>query len=251
MPEITITLAVSSFVAGILMFLAPCTLPLVPGYLAFIAGVKPDDVQADAAAKRALVINAIAFCVGFTCIFVGFGILAGFFGGFVGAFRGVLTQIGGGLIVLFGLMMLNIFSINVLARDHKLPLPSFIIPGHPMSAGVIGSVFALGWTPCVGPVLATVLLLATTTTTVWSGGFLLFIFSMGLAVPFILVAVLYGRMTTVIARYSAVSKSINVVGGIFLILIGGLMLFNEFDIVLRAGYQIFETLGITGLYDHF
>jgi len=251
MPEITLTLTLSSFIAGILMFLAPCTLPLVPGYVAFIAGVKPDEVGERAGARQALIINAVAFCIGFTLIFVGFGILAGFFGSFIGTFRGVLTQIGGGLIILFGLMMLNVFSINALARDRKMPLPSCIVPGHPMSAGVIGSVFALGWTPCVGPVLATVLLLATTTTTVWSGGFLLFIFSMGLAVPFILVAVLYGRMSTVIARYGAVSKSVNVVGGIFLMLIGGLMLFNEFDVVLRVGYQVFEVLGIVGLYDHF
>jgi len=251
MLTISFTFALASFVAGLLMFLAPCTLPLVPAYLAFISGVQEDQVKGNKEARRKILKNAIFFVLGFSVIFVSFGILAGFFGSFVGPYRALLSQIGGAFIIVFGLMMLNIIKIAPLMRDHKMKLPKFIKPGHPSSAFLIGSIFALGWTPCVGPVLASVLLIATTKATVFSGAILLLLFSAGLAVPFLLTAVLYARAGGLIARYAHISRMISVVGGLFLILIGFLLLFGNFGLTIQYGYQFMEFLGLGNLLEYY
>jgi len=251
MLELNITFAIASFVAGLLMFLAPCTLPLVPAYLAFISGVKQNEVQDDKEARKKIRINAISFVLGFSTIFISFGILAGFFGSFVGPYRALLSQIGGAFIILFGLMMLNIISIAPLMRDRKITLPKFITPGEPVSAFLIGSIFALGWTPCVGPVLASVLLLATTKATVLSGAFLLALFSAGLAVPFIATAMLYARAGNLIAKYAYISRTVSIVGGLMLIGIGFLLLFDNFGLTIQYGYRFFEFIGIGNLLEFY
>lgn len=250
--EIGLAFIVSAFVAGLLMFLAPCTLPLVPAYLAFISGVKQDDLKDDAtgAARRQIIVNGIAFVLGFTVIFILFGILAGLFGTFIGEFRSILTQIGGVFIIIFGLMMLNVINITPLMSEHKLTMPASLKPGRPTSAFLIGSTFALGWTPCVGPVLASVLLLASTSTTVVQGGLLLGVFSLGLAVPFLLTAFLYARASKTIARYAYVTKWISTIGGVFLIFIGILLFTDNFGLTVEYGYKVFNFFGIDGLFDH-
>lgn len=251
MLELSFTFAMSAFIAGLLMFLAPCTLPLVPAYLAFISGVKQNEVKGSKDAQRKIRINAIAFVLGFSVIFISFGILAGFFGSFVGPYRVLLSQIGGVFIIIFGLMMLNVIHFLPLARDYKMQLPKFITPGEPWSAFLIGSIFALGWTPCVGPVLASILLLATTKATVASGALLLALFSAGLAVPFIATALLYARAGNLIAKYSAVSKFISIVGGLLLILIGILLFSNNFGLTIQSGYRFMEFLGIGNLLEFY
>lgn len=247
MPEITITFSIAAFIAGVFMFLAPCTLPLIPAYLAFISGVTSTG-SVSRSDKRQIVINALAFVVGFTLIFTSFGILAGFFGNTIGTFRGMLTQLGGGIIILFGLIMLNVIQLPVLARDHRLPLPGWIVPGNTRSAFLIGAVFALGWTPCIGPVLASVLLLATTSSSILSGGLLLFIFSLGLAVPMLLTAILYAHMSEYIMRYAALVQTINRIGGVMLVLLGSLLLIDQFDLLIQYGYPLFSWLELEGLY---
>lgn len=244
---------ISAFIAGLLMFLAPCTLPLVPAYLAFISGVKADDFknpQKIHAAKRAVIINGGAFILGFTGIFVLFGIIAGLLGAQIAQYRILLAQIGGAFIILFGLMMLNVIRIAPLMRDHRMKVPGFLTPGKPSSAFVIGASFAFGWTPCVGPVLASILLLASTSTTAFQGGFLLFVFSIGLAIPFLLTAVLYARAGAVIARMSSVTKWISYIGGVFLILLGLLLLTNNFGLTIEYGYRIFDFINYDALLDY-
>lgn len=254
MVEISFGLAVSAFIAGILMFLAPCTLPLVPAYLAFISGVKNKDLQTSKEKKRALRkirINALAFILGFSFVFISFGVLAGFFGSFIGQFRVLLGQVGGAFIIIFALMMLQVVKVTSLTSEHKLKLPDSVKPGNPVSAALIGVTFALGWTPCVGPVLASVLLLATTSTTVLSGALLLGIFSLGLALPFLAVAILYGSAQEFVSKYSFVSSGVNFVGGLFLLLIGILVLTNNFGLTVEYGYKVFNQIGIEGIFDHF
>lgn len=245
------SLAVAAFVAGLLMFLAPCTLPLVPGYLAFISGVKEKDAQKQKAVRAKIRRNAVAFVFGFSFIFVSFGILAGFFGTFVGQYRMLLSQIGGVFIIVFGLMMLNVIRIAPLMRGYTLKLPRFITPGESISAFLIGSIFALGWTPCVGPVLASVLLIATTKGTVISGGILLGIFSLGLAIPFLVTALLYAHAGSYIQKYSKFTALFTFIGGVFLIMIGVLMLFGNFQLFVLYGYQFFEAIGIGDLLDYY
>jgi len=248
--ELSLALAGASFIAGVLMFIAPCTLPLVPAYLAFISGVQGATATSQSD-RRKIVINGLGFVVGFTVVFTLFGMLAGFFGGFIGSFREILTQLGGAAIILFGLIMFNIIKIASLQADHKIPVHSFVVPGQPMSAALIGSIFALGWTPCVGPVLASVLLLATTASTAISGGALLFIFSLGLAIPFLVTAVLYASASRTIARFAGVSKYVNIIGGIFLLCIGALLLTDNFGLTVEYGYRLFSALGLEGLFDYY
>jgi cytochrome c-type biogenesis protein len=251
MLELSFTFALSAFIAGLLMFLAPCTLPLVPAYLAFISGVSQDEIKTRISAKKKIRTNAIAFVLGFSTVFISFGILAGFFGYFIGPYRALLSQLGGVFIIFFGLMTLNIVHFVPLAREYKVSLPRFITPGQPWSAFLIGSIFALGWTPCVGPVLASILLLATTKATIYSGALLLALFSAGLAIPFIATAVLYAQASTLIEKYSTISRFVNIVGGLLLITIGVLLLFGNFGLTIQYGYAILEFLGIGNLLDYY
>ena len=252
MPELSIGLMVASFVAGLFMFLAPCTLPLVPAYLAFISGVSNKDLidpQKKERAKKQIKQNALTFVFGFSVVFISFGILAGLFGSFVGQFRDLLSQVGGAFIIIFGLMMLGWLKIPALMSEKRLVAPAALTPGKPSSSILIGSVFALGWTPCVGPVLASVLLLASTSATAWQGGFLLVFFSLGLSVPFLVTASLYTKASYVITKYSWVTKWVSLIGGLFLIFIGILLLTNNFILTVEYGYKIFNFFGITGFYN--
>ena len=252
MLELTIPFVISAFIAGLLMFLAPCTLPLVPAYLAFISGVRPDDLRGASAhtARQRIMINGTAFTLGFSVIFIAFGVLVGLFGLYIGAFRELLTQIGGVFIIFFGLSMLGVFTIAPLMKKRAVQLPGALEPGRPMSAFLIGATFALGWTPCVGPVLASVLLLAATSATVLEGGLLLTVFSLGLSVPFLLTAFLYARASALIHRYAYVTKWVQLIGGVFLVCIGVLLLTNSFGLTVEYGYTLFNILGIDSLFNH-
>ena len=216
MPELSITLAASSFLAGILMFLAPCTLPLVPAYIAFIAGVKSTDAITHSV-KRKIMRNSLLYVVGFSTVFILFGVLAGLAGVFVGSLREVLVPLCGILIIMFGLQMLHVLRLERWLGNYRISLPTFLTPGSSTSALVIGAAFALGWTPCVGPILATVLLLAGSSGTVLTGTILLALFSLGLALPFLLVALLYVRATHVIAEHPRFIVYTEIVGGVFLL----------------------------------
>lgn len=244
---------IAVFFAGILMFLAPCTLPLVPAYLAFISGVSKDELnnpETRAKARRVIIINGAAFVTGFSIVFILFGVLAGLLGAQIAQYRVILGQIGGGLIILFGLMMLGVINITSLKQEHRIKMPAFLTPGKLSSALVVGSSFAFGWTPCVGPVLASVLLLASTSTTALQGAVLLTVFSLGLAVPFMLTAFLYSRAGKLIERSQSVTKWISYVGGAFLIILGSLLVTNQFGLTIQYGYQFFDFFNYDGLLNY-
>ena len=253
MLEISFGLTLSAFIAGVLMFLAPCTLPLVPAYLAFISGVKRHDLESPVTAdhaRRQIIVNGVFFTLGFSMVFIAFGMLAGLFGSQIGQWRGLLAQIGGVFVILFGLMMLNIIRIAPLLREYRMPTPEAFKPGNPVSASLIGATFAFGWTPCVGPVLGTVLLLASAQSTVYSGGFLLAVFSLGLSVPFLLTALLYSRATKTIVRWQGVTKWISYIGGVFLVMIGVLLVSEHFGLMVQYGNELFKLLGIGMLFEY-
>lgn len=253
MIEVTTALFISAFIAGVLMFLAPCTLPLIPAYLAFISGVKPEELNDPATAakaRRSIVFNGLTFVIGFSLVFITFGMLAGFFGSLIGQFRGVLTQVGGVFIIIFGLMVLGAIPLSKFFSGRGLPTPTILKPGNPLSALVIGATFALGWTPCVGPVLASVLFLATTEATVFSGGLLLAVFSLGMAVPFLLTAILYSRAAAMLTHSEVLLRWVSYIGGLFLILIGILLLTDNFGLTVEYGYKLFDIIGVDGLFDY-
>jgi cytochrome c-type biogenesis protein len=237
------SLVIPSFIAGIITFLAPCTLPLVPGYLAFISGSSLEDLNDPAkatAVKRKIFLNGIFFVLGFSALFIAFGAALGLIGsGFV-VYRIWLTRIGGVLVILFGLFMVGILKLPALNHEKSFKLPSFLTIGKKSSSFLMGSAFAVGWSPCVGPILGAILVLASTTATVGQGAFLLAVFSAGLAIPFLLVALGIGHASQRINTISKYLKWVSIIGGIFLIALGILLVTNNMALLISWSFRVLE-----------
>jgi len=253
MMEISIGFVIAAFFAGLLTFLAPCTLPLLPAYLGFISGVDHKalkDPEKSKQARKKIFINGILFVVGFSIIFIAFGVLAGFLGAALAPFRIWLARIGGILVILFGLFMLGFFNLPIFQSDKKIPIPKWLELGKPSSSLFIGGTFALGWTPCVGPILGSILLLAGTSGTALQGGIMLAVFSIGLAIPFILTALIFSKATTYIEKISKYLKWVSIIGGIFLILLGILLATDNFGLTIQYGYELFDFINYDRLLDY-
>lgn len=252
MIELSIGFVAASFFAGLLTFLAPCTLPLVPAYLGFISGVDQDALknpETARAARRKIFFNGVAFIVGFSLVFIIFGVLAGFAGTALAPYRIWLARIGGVLVILFGLFMLGFFKLPFFQTDKKIPVPKWLTLGKPSSSLFIGGTFALGWTPCVGPILGSILLLAGTSGTAFTGGVMLTVFSIGLAIPFLLIALAFSKATAYIDRISKYLKAVSIVGGVFLILLGSLLATGNFGLTIQYGYELFDFINYDRLLD--
>lgn len=240
-----LALVIPTFIAGILTFLAPCTLPLVPGYLGFISGTSLDDLKDPLKAKKVrwkIFINGVFFIIGFSIIFIIFGTLIGLVGAALIPFRLWLTRIAGIFVIFFGLFMLGVFQLPFLQVTKRFKAPSFIQRGKPISSMLLGLSFGVGWTPCVGPILGSVLLLASTSGTALQGAVLLAVFSAGLAIPFLLVALGIGSAAQKIKQFSKYLKWVSIVGGVFLIGLGLLLFFNKLALLLTWGFQLFGFL---------
>jgi len=244
------TLIISSFIAGLLTFLAPCTLPLVPGYLAFISGVSQDELNNPETAKRArtkIFLNGVFYVIGFSVVFILLGTLFGLGGQALIQYRILLGRIGGIFVIIFGLFMMNIIKIPFLSGEKGIRAPKALKPGNPFSSTIFGATFAFGWTPCVGPVLGSILLLASTSATVGQGAFLLFIFSLGLAVPFLAIALGIGSATKLIGKITKYLKIISFIGGIFLVFIGILLLTDKVGAWVSFFYRLFSFINYDSL----
>lgn len=215
-----------AFAAGFVSFVSPCVLPLVPGYLSTVCGLSPAELQgARGAALRSVLLRAGLFVLTFTLIFVLLGMTATSLGSTLADSRSTLEKVAGITIIVMGALFLLALVVPALNRDwHPDALMSRMGRGGPL---VAGAAFAIAWTPCVGPALASILGLAATQDTVAEGGGLLAVYSAGLAVPFILTAIAFTRATTAfgwIKRHYAV---INALAGALLISIGILVLTGE------------------------
>ncbi len=242
MPFHTIPLILPAFIAGIFTFLAPCTLPLLPGYLGFITGMpigtKIDYTQIKHIRTKVFA-NGLMYVLGFSLIFIILGSLFGLGGAYLLKYRIILSEVGGVFVILFGLQMMNVFHFKWMNREKMFRIPASLKPGHPLSSFVFGGIFAFGWTPCVGPILGSVLLLASQTATVFQGAFLLTIFSLGLAIPFLLIAFTIEHTTEYIKILMRYMKIISFVGGIFLIFVGILLITNDMGLWIYWWYRIF------------
>jgi cytochrome c-type biogenesis protein len=244
---------VGAFFAGVFMFLAPCTLPIVPGYLAWISGVSlggAQDVVARRRARAAVLRNALAFVLGFSVIFIALGASAGLIGSALGEWRTILGQFAGVIILIFGITMLNIMRLPGLSYDWRMPTPRFLKLGRPESSFLIGALFALGWSPCIGPILGTILLVASTSSVALQGALLLALFSFGLSLPFILTALLIHEATGFLTRIAGFAQVLAFVGGVFLIVIGVLMLLGRMDLLIVWGYGLLEFIGYDRLLNY-
>lgn len=247
-----VSLIIPAFIAGLLTFLAPCTLPLVPGYLSFISGVSGSDLQNPTTARQArrkIFYNGLLYVIGFSAVFILLGTLFGLGGVALIKYRIWLSRVGGIFVIFFGLYMLNILKLplfNFLDAEKHMG-SRFLKPGKPASSFLFGSVFAFGWTPCIGPILGSILTLAAASATVGQGAVLLAVFSLGLAVPFLLIAAGVGSVGGFLGK---ISKYLNVIGGLFLIFLGVLLVTNRFGIWISYAYRIFDFINYERILDY-
>jgi cytochrome c-type biogenesis protein len=214
----------AAFVAGLISFLSPCVLPLVPGYLSMISGFSLDQLRGnvDARLKRSVVINSITFIIGFSITFISLGASATWLGQALQSNQHLFEQIAGIVIVVFGLHLLGVFRINMLYRDKR-----FHNVGAPRGAGgalVLGLAFAFGWTPCIGPILAGILAIAEQQKTVGQGVFLLGVYSLGLGVPFLLTSLGLNQFLSFYGRFKQHFRAVELVSGGLVTAIGLLIL---------------------------
>lgn len=248
-----LALIMPAFIAGLLTFLAPCTLPLVPGYLAFISGVSVQDLQdpqKSKLARKKIFLNGLLFIVGFSFVFVLLGSLFGLGGSALVQYRLWLSRIGGIFVILFGLFMIGVLRLPFLNVEKHLTGIKALKPGNPASSLIFGATFAFGWTPCVGPILGSILTLAAVSATVGRGAFLLSVFSFGLAVPFLIIAGSIGLGSNYIVKLSKYLNVVSIVGGLFLIFLGILLFTNKLGVWIAYFYQWFDFINYERLLDY-
>ncbi|MBI4215701.1 MAG: sulfite exporter TauE/SafE family protein [Parcubacteria group bacterium] len=248
-----LSLIIPAFVAGVFTFLAPCTLPLVPGYLGFISGVSTQDLQDSIKAKsarRKIFLNGVFYVLGFSLVFIILGSLFGLGGAALIQYRIWLSRIGGIFVIFFGLFMTGILKLPFLNIEKHFGSIKALKPGNPISSLAFGATFAFGWTPCIGPILGSILTLAASSATIGQGAFLLAIFSLGLAVPFLIIAASISSASAYLAKLNKYLNIISVIGGIFLIFLGVLLLTNKLGIWVAYFYQIFDFINYDSLLDY-
>jgi len=224
-----------AFLGGILSFISPCVLPLVPPYLCYVAGITYDELSVPTpAVQRRVILSSLCFVAGFGTVFVGLGAIASTFGQFMTENAELFTYIAGGLIILFGLHFLGLFRIPLLYREARMNLD---VKGGLFGAFLLGLAFAFGWTPCVGPILAAILFMAGGEDTVLKGILLLSSYAAGIGLPFILAAAFASRFLAVSKTLKRRMPVIEKVSGVFLILTGILFITGGINAI---GYWIQE-----------
>ena len=221
--SLSATLPAAVFAAGVISFLSPCVLPLVPGYLSIITGSGAAELRAPTpAVKAGSLRHAVAFVSGFTVVFVAFGLAAGAFGSVLGRYQSALETGFGLLVVVLGLHMSGLVKIPVLMREARLH--ELMNGGGLARSFVTGFAFGFGWTPCVGPVLGTVLALAATQSAAPTAAGLLALYSAGLAIPFLLTALSVPRFIAFYGRMKAPLAYLNIASGLLLVVTGALLM---------------------------
>jgi cytochrome c-type biogenesis protein len=223
MPEIAGIGVVSAFLAGVVSFLSPCVLPLVPGYVSYVAGRSLEELKQEQAARHRLAVLGLsaAFVLGFSSVFIALGASASAIGKLFMAYRYEASYVAGAVIIVFGLHMMGVLRFTWMNRDRRF-MPE-IRGGRPVGAFLLGTAFAFGWTPCIGPILGAILTISATTMGVSDGAVLLSIYSMGLAVPFLLVAAFTDRFTANAGRFRRMGRTLQLAAGGILVLVGVLM----------------------------
>jgi cytochrome c-type biogenesis protein len=216
-----------AFISGLLSFFSPCILPLVPSYLIFISGITFDDYTELQSRKyrKIVLIHSLAFIVGFSFVFVVLGISSSALGRLLSNYQTYVMRIGGFMLIILGLYYLDVIKIPFLNREKVIHLQEK--PVGLFGSFIIGVTFSFGWTPCIGPALSSILIIASTTESIWEGIYLLGLYSLGLAIPFIISALLFDQLFGLLKKYSSIVKySMRILGVLFIII--GILFFSSY-----------------------
>jgi len=242
MVEVGIVFIFTVFVAGMFTFLAPCTLPLVPAFIGFISGVSIGEADnLDSASRKRMIVNTLFYILGFSLVFITLGVLAGLAGSLLAPVRIWLTRIGGLIVILFGLYLLGVFK-SFGGQKKSVNVNKFVKKKGPIASLAFGASFGAGWSPCVGPIVGTVLLLTSTDGSVFTGALLLGVFSIGLGVPFLLTSIFLSRAASVLQKLERHLGWINKVAGVLILGFGLLLITNNLGILIALGYRAFGFL---------
>ncbi|MBN8982642.1 MAG: sulfite exporter TauE/SafE family protein [Rhizobiales bacterium] len=234
---------VAALTAGIVSFLSPCVLPLVPPYLVYLTGESLEETDPESATKNNVLVPALMFVFGFSTVFVALGASASFIGGLVRAWSAQLSILAGIVIILMGLHFLGLTRINFLMREGRLNIPK---PINLFGAYLMGLAFAFGWTPCIGPILAAILSLAAAEKTVTTGVGLLAIYSAGLGIPFLLAALMVDRFSALQQKMKWHLDKVERVMGVLLVLTGVMFLtgsISDVSVWLLETFPVLQNLG--------
>jgi cytochrome c-type biogenesis protein len=218
---------IASFFAGVATFVSPCILPLIPAYISFITGASLEELESSKLSASSILLKSLFFVLGFSLVFVLLGAFAGLLGGLLARNASLLRMLGGAIAIIFGLHLLGVFRIAFLYREKRMEVKR-------VKLGLAGSflfglAFAFSWTPCVGPILASILALASTQGTVLKGTLLLTVYSLGLGIPFLLTGILIKKALAIFKKIKPFYRAIEVLSGLLLIAIGILILTNSLN----------------------
>ncbi|MCJ7580247.1 MAG: cytochrome c biogenesis protein CcdA [Candidatus Aminicenantes bacterium] len=221
-----------AFTAGLISFLSPCILPMIPSYLAFITGISLEELSQDQNLKKvrkSVITNSLLFILGFSILFIAMGASATFIGKFLAKNIRWLEIIGGTFVVILGLHFAGLFKIKFLERERKIHLDKK--PLGALGTVLVGMAFGAGWTPCVGPILGSILTMAAATQNVAKGIILLISYSIGLGIPFLLTGLLIHKFFEYFKTIRKYFRVITLVGGILLVIIGLLLITGYFTTI--------------------
>ncbi|RMA42368.1 cytochrome c biogenesis CcdA family protein [Rhodophyticola porphyridii] len=230
--------------AGVLSFLSPCVLPIVPPYLAYMGGISMNEMAAAGAARRKAVVAALFFVLGLSTVFLFLGFTASIFGQFFLQNQILLAQISGAVIIVFGLHFLGVFRIPILDREARMDAGDR--GGSTFGAYILGLAFAFGWTPCIGPQLGAILSIAATESSVERGTALLGVYAVGLGLPFLLAAAFIERAMGLMTRLKRHMKTIERIMGLLLVGVGVALMTGAFSAFAFWLLETFPALGLLG-----
>lgn len=233
MPELIKICYLGAFLGGVLSFLSPCVLPVVPSYVSFITGISFEDFKTGdkKLIRKLTAVNSLAFISGFSSVFILLGVFSSFIGRFFATYYDVIRIVGGIIIILFGLYVMGILKIGFLSTERRVHFRSK--PRGSIGSFVVGLSFAGGWTPCIGPILASILLIAGTAGSDFYGFNLLLVYSAGLAIPFFMTSI---TINTFLSHYAGIQKYMKLIlilSGLLLIAFGVLFLTDSATSLIR------------------
>jgi cytochrome c-type biogenesis protein len=224
-PDVSLFIA---FAAGLLSFVSPCVLPLVPSYITYITGLTLEELTSEterARVRGVIVANSLLFIAGFSFVFVAFGASASLVGQLLSTYQDVIRKLGGALIVLFGLYVMGVLKITFLMKEMRVHLKSR--PAGYVGSVLVGVAFAAGWTPCIGPILGTILVYASASDSMLTGVKLLASYSLGIGLPLFITALAVDSFLNYFKKIRAYMYAISVASGIFLVLVGVMIYTNS------------------------